>query len=233
MADRVGEMIKFITRRGGSRHVVLHTPHRPIDQQGAPNDIFPRHEAPIAAVEALIAIVAQHEIVALRNNQFAVLDQFSHLQPPPPLQPRDGIVSAGKLVPKYVMRQRAVTNVRFRQRSAVHVHSPVDQAYAISRHSHHALHEVFAGMNRIVENDDISAVDRAVGQDMIQKSTAAIAQLIHQQIIPDQQGVLHGLGGNLKSLDDKRDNKHRDDHSGQQRLQRNQPVRLWRFPHNG
>src|ERR1022692_2799360 len=74
MADCVGEMIKSITRGGRSWHFVLDTAHRPIDQQGTPNDVFPGNEAPVAAIEALIAIITEHEIMPFGNYQFAVLD---------------------------------------------------------------------------------------------------------------------------------------------------------------
>src|ERR1700685_1077339 len=85
MADRVGEVIKFITRRGTKWHVVLRTPHRPVNQQRPPDNVVPRNEAPVAAVQALVPIVSEHEILLLRNNEFAFLDQFLHLQPPSPL----------------------------------------------------------------------------------------------------------------------------------------------------
>src|SRR5271167_4933932 len=43
MADRVGEVIKFITRRGRNRQIILHAPHRPIDQQRTSDNVFPWH----------------------------------------------------------------------------------------------------------------------------------------------------------------------------------------------
>src|SRR5580692_8839947 len=128
MADRVGEVIKFITRRGGDWHVILCTPHRPVNQQRTTDNIFPRNEAPIAAVQALVSIISEHEIVLLGNDKFAIFHQLLHLQPPSAFQTRHRNVHAGKLVPKDVMHQGAVVHVGFRQRSAVHIHSPINQA---------------------------------------------------------------------------------------------------------
>src|SRR5580692_10006494 len=140
MADRVGEVIKFITRRGRNWHVTLCTPYRPINQQRPPDNIFPRNEAPIAAVQAFVPVISEHEIVPLRNYKFAIFHQFLHLQPPSPLQTRNWNVHPGELVSKNIMHLGAVTHVRFCQRSAVHVHSSIDEAHAISRNSNHALY---------------------------------------------------------------------------------------------
>jgi hypothetical protein len=116
--------------------------------------------------------------------------------------------------------------------SAIHVDLSIDQAQAISRHTHNPLYEVLAGMNRIVKDHNIAAMHRAVRKDAVQKSVAAVTQLVHQQVVPDQQRVFHGLGRNLESLDDKGNDKDRDHYGSQQLLQRNQPVRVRRFSHH-
>ena len=46
---------------------------RPVNDQRLADDILARHEAPVAAVERLIAIVAHGEIVPRRHHHFAVL----------------------------------------------------------------------------------------------------------------------------------------------------------------
>src|SRR5580704_2630891 len=74
MADRVGEVMKFITRGSRNRHVFVCTPHRPVNQQRPPDDVFTRHEAPVAAVQAVVSIISEHKIVPFRNDQLALLD---------------------------------------------------------------------------------------------------------------------------------------------------------------
>src|SRR5579863_3774447 len=82
MTECIGEVIEFITRRRRNRQVVFHTPHRPINQQRPPDNVFSRNEAPVAAVVAVVSIIPEHEIIPFGNDQFAVFYQFLHLQPP-------------------------------------------------------------------------------------------------------------------------------------------------------
>jgi hypothetical protein len=70
-----------------------------------------------------------------------------------------------------------------------------------------------------MEHYDIAAMHRAVWQNAIQKPAAPITQFVHEKIIADQQGILHGFRGNLKSLNDEGNYKNRDHYRGQQRLQ--------------
>ena len=82
MADREGKVIKSIThgwRRGRSS---LTFAGRPVDQQRPSNNIFTRHESPVAAVLAVVAIVSHHKIVAFGNNQLVVFHQLGHFFPP-------------------------------------------------------------------------------------------------------------------------------------------------------
>src|SRR5205085_4969213 len=64
----IDEMKNFITCRRRLRHVVPKAVQRPIDNERAPDDVFLRHKTPVAAVRAVIAVVAHHEIVAGRND---------------------------------------------------------------------------------------------------------------------------------------------------------------------
>src|SRR5260370_42306238 len=82
MSYHVGEVIKSITHGGRSGKVVVQIARRPVNQKWAPNDIFARHESPVSAVLAVIAIVTQNKIVALGNNQLVVFHQFRHFFPP-------------------------------------------------------------------------------------------------------------------------------------------------------
>ena len=59
-----------------------------------------------------------------------------------------------------------------------------------------------------------------VRHEVVADAAAAIAELVHQQVVADQQRVLHGFGGNLERLHDEGDDKNGDDDRGQQRLQR-------------
>src|SRR5206468_8776594 len=75
MSHRIEEPVKFIT---GScvPNLRLRCPHRPVNHQRTPHNILLRYKSPVAAVIAIVAIVAHHEVVALGHNQLAVLDKL-------------------------------------------------------------------------------------------------------------------------------------------------------------
>ena len=146
MGRGVREVNEFITGAGGSWHVLVRVSDRPVDQQRTSDDIFVGHETPVAAVQALIPVITQHKIVSLRNNQFAVLDQFLHLQPPAPLEAGHGKIQTRKLVAKSVVHTRAVADIRFLQRMAVYVDLAIDQADPVARDADDAFHEMLGRM---------------------------------------------------------------------------------------
>src|SRR3989338_1289416 len=41
----------------------------PVDQEGAPDDVIARHQAPLAAVEAVVAVVAHDEVLPLGDGE--------------------------------------------------------------------------------------------------------------------------------------------------------------------
>ncbi len=89
----------------------------------------------------------------------------------------------------------------------------------ISRDADHPFHEMLGRMHGIPKYNDISALHVPVRHEEIREAVSAIAQLIDQKIVADEQRVLHGFGGNLKGLHDKSDDKDGDDYRGEQRLQ--------------
>src|SRR5580692_6907236 len=68
MTECIREVIEFITRRRRNGQVIFHTPHRPINQQRPPHNVFPRHKAPVAAIVTVVSIIPEHEIIPLRDN---------------------------------------------------------------------------------------------------------------------------------------------------------------------
>src|SRR5213594_3324112 len=84
-------------------------------------------------------------------------------------------------------------------------------------------------VDRISKNDDVAAMHFAIRKKMIPDTVSAITQFIDQQIIPDQERVLHRFGRNLKRLDDEGDNEYRDHYCRQQGLQGGRPIGLMLF----
>src|SRR2546425_396242 len=84
-------------------------------------------------------------------------------------------------------------------------------------------------VDRISKNDDVAAMHFAIRKKMIPDTVSAITQFIDQQIIPDQERVLHGLRRNLEGLHDEGDDEYRDHHCRQQGLQGGRPIGLMLF----
>ncbi len=76
-----------------------------------------------------------------------------------------------------------------------------------------------------MEHDDIPARDLLVRHHMIAQPGAAIAKFIHQQIIANQQRILHRFRRNLEGLHNESNHENRNHHGTHQRLQRTDQVR--------
>src|SRR5215472_17518057 len=74
------------------------------------------------------------------------------------------------------------------------------------------------GMDWIMKDHDVAAVDRFIGKQMPPHSPLGVMDFIDQQVVADQQRILHRRRGNLKRLLEERDNKDRTDDGYQQRL---------------
>src|SRR4051812_14672249 len=72
---------KFITH-GGRGWLRVATVHAEVDEQRTSHDVLARHEAPVAAVGAVVAVVAHHEVVAFGHDELMVLDQSVHFGSP-------------------------------------------------------------------------------------------------------------------------------------------------------
>ena len=68
----------------------------------------------------------------------------------------------------------------------------MEDADAVPRHAHDALHKMLAAVRRVVapgklEDDDVAAPDLAVGQDARQPALrGGVGELVDQEVIADQ-----------------------------------------------
>src|SRR5215467_6305935 len=122
MSYRIREVKKFITWAARVRNVLLWIAHRPVNQQRPTNYVLTRDKPPIATVQAFVAIVAHHEILAFRDNQLTVFDQLFHLLPPVAFEPRHSFVEPRKIIAEVVLNRRTEAHILLRQESAIHVH---------------------------------------------------------------------------------------------------------------
>ena len=95
----------------GGRVVGLVLLEGEVDEQGFADDGFARDEAPVAAVFAVVAVVAQDEVVAGGDDEFAVVDEAAHADPPVGVDLGVGALEAGEVVAEVVGRAGAVDGV--------------------------------------------------------------------------------------------------------------------------
>src|SRR5437868_8712602 len=123
------------------------------------------------------------------------------------------------------MIRQGVPCIRFFHGQAIYPNLPVDQLDVISRHSDHALHEMLRGIYGIVKNNNVPSPHPLIGHHPA-AGLPSIPQLVDQQIVADQERVLHGFRGNLKRLHHKTDYEYRDDYRRKQRLDRWQQAMI-------
>src|SRR6202158_5047224 len=218
VSNRVREVIEPALNR--RRRIFVPVPYRPVNDQRLADNIFPRHESPIAAVLAVIAVIAQNEIMPLRNNQLAVFHQFPHLQPPFAFQAEGWDVGSGKIIAEHIIGRFQKSHVGLIQRLAVDPDLLVHHPQVVPRYPDHAFDKVLLRIHGIVKHDDVAALDLLIGHEAITQAMPAVNKLVHQQVIADQQRVLHGLGWNLERLHNKSDHEYGDHDRAQQRLRR-------------
>src|SRR5712691_1243744 len=106
---------------------------RPPTELHFADDVLLRHEAPVAAVGAVVPVIAHHEVVALGH------DGGTEVVVAPELGRDEPIV----------------------HRHVVHVHTPVDDAHGVAFLGDDALDERLVRVERVVEHHDVAAARRA------------------------------------------------------------------------
>src|SRR6202049_776714 len=145
------------------RRIFVPVPYRPVNDQRFADNIFPRHESPIAAVLAVIAVIAQHEIMPLGKNQLAVFHQFPHLQPPFAFQAKGGDVGSGEIIAEHIIGRFQKSHVGLIQRLALDTDLLVLHPQVVARYSDHAFDKVLLRIHGIVKHDDVPALDLLIG----------------------------------------------------------------------
>src|SRR5262249_31908815 len=184
-----------------------------IDNQGSSNDVGPWYKAPVTDDLPVFAVVTHYEILIPGNDHVAFADVTLQFVAPAPLQPARISHVSGKIVAIAVRRPLSVDDVTLLQRNAVHINHLVAKAHAVPGQSDDALHQELGGVYGEIKDNDVPAVDLGVGEEPVLARQAGEMQLVHQQKIANQQGVLHGTGGYLKGLHHKSDHEYAEDHN--------------------
>ena len=187
-----------------------------VDDEGSADDILHRNEAPVAAVAAVVAIISEHEIAALGNDQLAIANFLAHLHPPMRIDAGIGVEGRGKLIAECIAVHVFKDGVGFLDRRTVDVELAAFEMQPVSGKSCDALDHVIGGIEREVEDDDVSAIDFLVGQDPGPMMVRAVNGFVHQQEVAHEQGPLHGFRRDAEGLHDEGEDEESDDDEAHQ-----------------
>src|ERR1700682_2144074 len=181
--------------------------HRPINQKRSAHNGVTIDKAPIAAILTMVSIVAHRKIFSRRDCHLVACNIFTKLRPPLTdnvnrnhltLEWRERIVEG------VISYPRIVHCIGLLQRFAIDIDLLIDQLYVISRQTNHTLHKVLMILVWIFKNDDIPSLQRTVREHLLIPCAAPSKnELVHQQVVANQERSFHRSGRNLERLYDK------------------------------
>ncbi len=170
-----------------------------VDDEGFADDGFAGDEAPVAAVFAVVAVVAEDEVVAGGDDELVVFDEGAHADPPAGVDLGIGGLEAGEVVAEVVGRAGAVDGVGLSEGVAVDVDEAVVEAEVVAGKADDAFDEVEGGVDGIVEDDDVAAVDGGGGKEGA-CAVGGCGLLVDEEEVADEEGGLHGFGWDAEGL---------------------------------
>src|SRR5579864_4902146 len=190
---------------------------RPVDEERPAEQIARRQLPPEAGVPGVVAIVAHAEVAGRRHGEGA--EVVPRRQLPDVVGrnvfggPEGTVNGVGGVV----------------HRLAVDGQPLVDDADDVAGHADAAFHHVDAEVLLGAEDDDVAPPHRAQGQQLALeiRGRRAIDEPVDEEVVPDQQGVLHRATGNVEGLNHERVRELTEDGGDDQRLQvfpRDMPV---------
>jgi len=134
---------------GGGCFVGLLRLEGEVDDEGLADDGFARDEAPVATVFAVVAVVAEDEVVTGGDDEIIVFDEGAHADPPAGVDLGIGGLEAGEVVAEVVGRAGEA----------------VVEAEVVAGEADDAFDKMEGGVDGIVEDDDVAAVDGCCGKE--------------------------------------------------------------------
>ena len=198
----------------------------PVYEHRAADDVFPRHEAPEAAIQALGAVVAHGKNIAGRNDEVAVLNVIGEIVGPAgsdvvAVGGRDAgkVVAIGAIGVLGVAVVHGHASVGFVLGDAVQVDDTVAEMDVVAGDGDGALDQEEVRLAGLEEDDDIAALDVAIEDEGCPGGGRSERDTIDQNVIADKQGLLHGGGGDFEVLEDEGHDEETDGEDGADRGQ--------------
>jgi hypothetical protein len=210
----------------GGRVVGFVLLEREVDEQRFADDGLARDEAPVTAVFAVVAVVAHDEVVAGRDDEVAVVDEAAHADPPVRVDLGVGALEAGEVVAEIVGRRGAVDGVGFGEGVAVDEYLAGMETEAVAGQADDALNQMQRGVDGVVEDDDVAAMDGGRGKETGRPVFTRHSLFVDEEEVTDEECGLHRFGRDAERLGAEGDDEDRDDDEVEERLERGEDAGL-------
>ena len=130
-----------------------------VNEERFADDGLARNKSPVAAVFAVVAVVAHDEVVAGGDDEVAVFNEGAHANPPVRVDLRVSALEAGEVVAEVVGRRGAVDSVGLGKEAAVDEDAAGAETEMIAGKADDPLDEMEGGVDGIVEDDNVAAMD--------------------------------------------------------------------------
>src|SRR5260370_17611505 len=166
---------------------------RPIDEHGAADDVLARNEAPVAAVQALRAVVAHREYLAWGDDQVVSLNVIRQIVLPARGEAVVGVGwDRGEVGPVGVEGMLRVVvidglaGLGLIPGDAVQIHDAVAQVNPVAGDGDGALHEVEIRFAALEDVDNFYAPDSAVVGEGSPLRAGRHRNAMHQHLVADE-----------------------------------------------
>src|SRR5262249_7179652 len=162
----------------------------PVDKKRLPNNLVPCNEAPIAAIVAVVAIIAHHQVTVGRDLHRPIVVADLQVFWSPRIRAIDCGVD--------------VDLIRLVQLNAIHKYRFIAHLNGIAGYTDHALNKRDIAIGWRFEGHNIAVQDRSVGQIMPNEDRIICRErdLIEEKMIADQNRRLHRFCRDLGYLSD-------------------------------
>ena len=185
----------------------------PVDEHGTAYDVFAGNKAPVTTVERFGAVIAHGEDLAGRDDEVAVLDVVGEIVGPAcgdlALFGETGgdggkVVAVGLVGVLGIVVYGGHAGVGLVLSDAVEVDDTVAEVEVVTGDGDGALDEVEVGRLGVglEEDDDVAAMDWAVEDEGSPFGGRGQGDAVYEDVVADEEGLLHGGGGDLEVLED-------------------------------
>lgn len=191
---------------GGFVLLFLRSFERPVDEEGASDEIGARHQSPVTAVVAIGTVVAHHEVVAGRNDEIFTLDVAGKIDGPggEDTAPLIGWDGREVIVVGIVVGSGGLGRVGLPQRDTVAIDDAVTKVDPIAGKPDGPLDEdvmVTAGIGCGAEEDDrLIALKLTVRKKSSDRRRRRQGGALDEDMVAYQKGARHGRRGDGEVL---------------------------------